>query len=142
MQHFEGLRFSSNPLVKKLFGSFNPSLSSQPLEHTCLGAIGVNHPNGQAFKVVYLRAIDDYPQLLRARAFFLVRAEDTQSQAIVAVLEPVGTDLPPVAYLFVTRGVPEHLRSDNGSEFTAKAVRDWLRRVGVKTLYIEPGSPW
>ena len=47
-----------------------------------------------------------------------------------------------LAYLFVTRGVPEHLRSDNGSEFTAQAVRDWLKRVGVKTLYIEPGSPW
>lgn len=47
-----------------------------------------------------------------------------------------------LAYLFVTRGVPGHLRSDNGSEFTAKAVRDWLMRVGVKTLYIEPGSPW
>lgn len=47
-----------------------------------------------------------------------------------------------LAYLFVIRGVPEHIRSDNGSEFTAQAVRDWLGRVGVKTLYIEPGSPW
>lgn len=47
-----------------------------------------------------------------------------------------------LAYLFVTRGVPEHLRSDNGSEFTAEVVRNWLKRVGVKTLYIEPGSPW
>lgn len=47
-----------------------------------------------------------------------------------------------LAYLFVTRGVPEHLRSDNESEFTAQAVREWLGRVGVKTLYIEPGSPW
>ena len=44
--------------------------------------------------------------------------------------------------LFVRRGVPEHIRSDNGSEFTAKRVREWLGRVGVKTLYIEPGSPW
>ena len=35
----------------------------------------------------------------------------------------------------------DHFRSDNGSEFTAKAVRNWLGRVGVKTLYIEPGSP-
>ena len=47
-----------------------------------------------------------------------------------------------LASLFVYRAVPEHLRSDNGSEFTAKAVREWLGRVGVKTLYIEPGSPW
>jgi transposase InsO family protein len=44
--------------------------------------------------------------------------------------------------LFVARGVPEHIRSDNGPEFTATAVREWLGRVGAKTLYIEPGSPW
>jgi transposase InsO family protein len=44
--------------------------------------------------------------------------------------------------LFIRQGIPENIRSDNGSEFTAKAVRDWLSRVGVQTLYIEPGSPW
>ena len=44
--------------------------------------------------------------------------------------------------LFVRRGVPIHLRSDNGTEFTAHAVRIWLTRLGVKTLYIEPGCPW
>ena len=42
----------------------------------------------------------------------------------------------------MTRGVPDYLRSDNGSEVTATAVRGWLDHVGVKTLYIEPGSPW
>ncbi len=44
--------------------------------------------------------------------------------------------------LFVRRGVPDHIRSDNGPEFTAKNVTEWLERVGVKTLFIEPGSPW
>ncbi|MGR3295979.1 MAG: IS3 family transposase [Candidatus Bathyanammoxibius sp.] len=44
--------------------------------------------------------------------------------------------------LFVFRGTPEHIRSDNGPEFTAKAIRKWLTRVGVRTLFIEPGSPW
>ena len=44
--------------------------------------------------------------------------------------------------LFVERSTPEYLRSDNGPEMTAKAVRSWLARVGVKTLFIEPGSPW
>jgi putative transposase len=39
-------------------------------------------------------------------------------------------------------GIPEHLRSDNGPEFTAKAIRAWLNRLGVKTLFIERGSPW
>ena len=43
--------------------------------------------------------------------------------------------------LFVRGGVPEHIRSNNGSEFTAECVREWLARVGVKTLSIEPGSP-
>ena len=44
--------------------------------------------------------------------------------------------------LFIHRGVPDHIRSDNGAEFTSKAVREWLAKVGVKTLFIEPGSPW
>jgi transposase InsO family protein len=47
-----------------------------------------------------------------------------------------------LAWLMVTRGVPKHIRSDNGAEFTAGVVREWLGKVGVKTLYIEPGSPW
>jgi len=44
--------------------------------------------------------------------------------------------------LFIFRGIPEHIRSDNGPEFTAKVVRRWLNHLGVKTLFIEPGSPW
>jgi transposase InsO family protein len=47
-----------------------------------------------------------------------------------------------LADLMVRRGVPEHIRSDNGPEFTAQAVREWLGKVGVKTLFIKPGSPW
>jgi transposase InsO family protein len=44
--------------------------------------------------------------------------------------------------LFLLRGVPEHIRSDNGAEFTAREIRRWLAKIGVKTLFIEPGSPW
>jgi len=44
--------------------------------------------------------------------------------------------------LFLLRGIPEHIRSDNGPEFTAKVLRKWLGKLGVKTLFIEPGSPW
>ena len=47
-----------------------------------------------------------------------------------------------LAELFVQRGTPDYIRSDNGSEFTADVVRGWLGRLGVKTLFIEPGSPW
>jgi len=55
-----------------------------------------------------------------------------RSQDVISVL----TDL------FLRRGIPEYIRSDNGPEFTAKAVRDWLNRLEVKTLFIELGSPW
>ena len=44
--------------------------------------------------------------------------------------------------LFILRGVPGHVRSDNGPEFIAKAVREWIVAVGAKTAFIEPGSPW
>jgi transposase InsO family protein len=42
----------------------------------------------------------------------------------------------------ISSGCPDHIRSENGPEFTARAIREWLRNVGAKTLYIEPGSPW
>jgi transposase InsO family protein len=44
--------------------------------------------------------------------------------------------------LFILRGIPAYIRSDNGPEFVAQAVRDWIKAVGAKTAYIEPGSPW
>jgi len=44
--------------------------------------------------------------------------------------------------LFILRGVPVYVRSDNGPEFIAKAVQDWIAAVGAKTAYITPGSPW
>ena len=47
-----------------------------------------------------------------------------------------------MADVMLERGVPEHIRSDNGAEMTAKVVRSWFARLGAKTLYIEPGSPW
>lgn len=47
-----------------------------------------------------------------------------------------------LADLFVEHGVPEHIRSDNGPEFIAKKLVKWLEEIGVRTLFIEPGSPW
>jgi len=47
-----------------------------------------------------------------------------------------------LADLFILRGVPAHIRSDNGPEFVALALREWIAAVGAKTAYIEPGSPW
>jgi putative transposase len=47
-----------------------------------------------------------------------------------------------LADLFIMRGTPDYIRSDNGPEFIARVVRGWLTRLGVQPLFIEPGSPW
>lgn len=47
-----------------------------------------------------------------------------------------------LADLFILRGIPSHIRSDNGPEFVATVLREWIAAVGAKTAYIEPGSPW
>jgi len=53
----------------------------------------------------------------------------------IAVLERLTT-------LFLERGLPEYIRSDNGPEFASKLIRTWLEHLNVGTLFIEPGSPW
>lgn len=70
--------------------------------------------------------------------------EFTRECLAIDVARQVTSDdvLERLAWMFVVRGVPECLRSDNGPEFTAKVVREWLMKTGVKTLFIEPGSPW
>jgi len=82
--------------------------------------------NGRAIKI--LTVIDEYSR----ESLAIVVARKIKSDDVLHCL----TDL------FVKHGPPEHIRSDNGPEFTAKAVRSWLERIGVKTLFIEPGSPW
>jgi transposase InsO family protein len=63
--------------------------------------------------------------------------------AIVVARKLTADDvLATLARLFVARGVPQHLRSDNGPELCAKVVRGWLHWLGVQSLFIEPGSPW
>ena len=51
-------------------------------------------------------------------------------------------DIEALSDVMLHRGIPEHIRSDNGPEMAAKVVRDWLQRIGSKTLFIAPGSPW
>ena len=80
------------------------------------------------------------------RAFRMLTIIDEYTRECLAIL--VGRRLTSedvidqLFNLFILRGIPEHIRSDNGPEFTAKAVMKWLERLGVKTLFIEPGSPW
>lgn len=47
-----------------------------------------------------------------------------------------------LADIFIRRGTPQFIRSDNGPEFVGQLVREWLQRLGVRTAFIEPGSPW
>lgn len=82
--------------------------------------------DGRAFRI--LTIIDEYTRECLA---LLVSRHITSQDVIDQLFQ-----------LFVFRGIPEHLRSDNGTEFTARAIRKWLARIGVKTLYITPASPW
>lgn len=82
--------------------------------------------NGVAFRI--LNIMDEY-----TRECLLSKAQRQLSHTDV---------LHALNRLFLTCGVPAHIRSDNGAEFTAKRVRQWLALLEVKTLFIEPGSPW
>ena len=82
--------------------------------------------NGRAFRI--LNIIDEFTRgCLRIKVNRKISSQDVIDELFD---------------LFIFRGIPEHIRSDNGPEFTARAVRKWLNRLGVKTLFIEPGSPW
>jgi len=88
--------------------------------------VTVRTAEGKAFRI--LNIIDEYSRECLA---MLVKRHITSQDVIDQLFE-----------LIIFRGIPEHIRSDNGPEFTAKAIRRWLNYVGVKTLFIEPGSPW
>ncbi len=82
--------------------------------------------NGRQIRM--LTVIDEYTRkCLTIRVDYQLKSDD--------VLDVLST-------LFLTEGIPEYIRSDNGSEFTAHILQDWLKGLGVKTAYIEPGSPW
>jgi len=80
----------------------------------------------------------------RAVRMLTVIDEYTRECLAIKVARRIRSDdvIHALTELFGINGAPEHIRSDNGPEFTAKVVRGWLERVGVKTLFIEPGSPW
>jgi putative transposase len=80
------------------------------------------------------------------RAFRLLNIIDEYTRECLAILvkrKITSQDVMDELFnLFIFRGIPDHIRSDNGTEFTARVLRKWLMRLGVKTLFIEPGSPW
>ncbi len=79
----------------------------------------------------------------RSRMLNLIDEFTRECLAIRIDRRPRSTDVVDVlSDQFILRGVPDHIRSDNGPEFVAKAVREWIAAVGANTAYIEPGSPW
>jgi len=88
--------------------------------------------------------VTDRTQDGRAIQILTVINEHSRESLAIVVARRITSDdvLHCLTDLFLTHGVPERIRSDNGPEFTARAVRSWLSRIGVKTLFIEPTSPW
>lgn len=79
-------------------------------------------------KLRMLTVLDEY-----TRESLAIRVERSiKAERVIETLE----------WLFLTKGAPQHMRSDNGPELVAKAVQDWLVKNGCRTIYIEPGSPW
>lgn len=104
---------------------------------TCAQALHPNHvwtydfvfdrcANGQ--KVKLLTVVDEYTR----ESLAIQVATSIKARAVISVLTK----------LVAERGAPQCLRSDNGPEFVATRVKEWLKEQGIKTLYIKPGSPW
>lgn len=79
-------------------------------------------------KIRMLTVLDEYSR----KCLAIVVARRLKSYDVLDVLSD----------LFITEGMPDFIRSDNGSEFTAHTLRQWLKDLDVRTAYIEPGSPW
>jgi len=99
----------------------------------------------------------DYPNHVWTYDFISDQTEDGRSLKVLTVLDEFTRESPAIEvgssiksnyviaileYLFMVRGVPKYIRSDNGPEFISDAIKRWLGGQGVETLYIEPGSPW
>ncbi len=103
------------------------------------------------------RLMAERPNHVWAYDFTYERTEDGRPLRILTVVDeftrvalaaraarsfPARDVIETIADLMLIHGVPEHIRSDNGPEFTAKAIRQWLSGNSVKTVYIKPGAPW
>jgi putative transposase len=128
----EGLKVPKKQRKRRLTGSAGNGIGCRAAEHPdhvwCYDFTFDQTMDGRRLKM--LCVVDEF-----TRECLLIRVE--RSIPAEGVVESLAS-------LLESRGGdgPEHLRSDNGSEFVAGAVRDWLRDAGAATLYIEPGSPW
>ena len=126
----EGLKIpSKQPNRSRLWFNDGSCLRLKPLFRNHVWSydfVADRNQEGRSFRILAL--IDEYTReclALKVRRHF-------KAQDVVEVLYD----------LFLKRGLPCHIRSDNGPEFTAKVVRRWLEKFEIKNLFIEPGSPW
>lgn len=126
----EGLRVPKRVVKRRRLGSSEQGCvrkkAERPQHVWSLDFAHDRTENGRPLKI--LAVVDEYTRVGLALE---VRRSITAA-GVIDVLEQ----------LFAEHGMPEHIRSDNGPEFIAKELRDWLGRRGVAPLYIEPGSPW
>lgn len=126
----EGFKVPKRTRKKRHLGHSGNSCVRRKAEHKdhvwCWDFIHDRTTGGQPLK--WLAITDEYTRECLA----LEVDRSITAEAVVDVL----------INLFLARGVPKHIRSDNGPEFIAEAIGTYLQRTGVQTLYIEPGSPW
>ena len=126
----EGLKVPQKKRKKRRLGSSENSIIRRRSEGMndvwCWDFIFDRTSNGTALK--WLSIVDEYTR----ESLCLKVGRGVTSEDVLDTL----------AELFAIRGVPNHIRSDNGPEFTAKVVQKWLTQLEVETMYIAPGSPW
>ena len=126
----EGLKVpKKQPKRKRLWLNNGSCIRLRPLYRHHVWSYDFVHErtsNGRAIRLLVI--IDEYSRECLA----IEVNRKLNSASVMGVL----------SQLFIEYGIPKHIRSDNGPEFIAKRLRRWLRRMGVDTLFIEPGSPW
>jgi transposase InsO family protein len=128
--HKQGLKVPQKQHKKRRLGSSAQGIVRHRAEHMdhvwCYDFVSDQTADGRTLKMLTIE--DEYTRECLA----IEVQRSITSRDVIEVLR----------YLFEVRGVPGHLRSDNGPEFMAQAIRRWLGACGVNTLYIEPGAPW
>ena len=104
------------------------------------GRLWLKHPN----HVWAYDFVEDRTREGRKFRMLCVVDEFTREALCIGVARKLSSSdvIDVLSDLFLTRGVPAFIRSDNGGEFTATAVQDWISKIGAKTAYVAPGSPW
>lgn len=124
----EGLQLPRRRTIKRRYGDSTGNLqrASRPNQVWTYDFLEARTERGGKLRM--LTVLDEYTR----ECLTIHVARSISSRQVMAILE----------WLFLVRGAPEHLRSDNGPEFIAYALQQWLKDRHCQTLYIKPGSPW